>query len=391
MEPSGLGPVPAGVPPRELRTLPLGESPIIGAILVGPRRGVTAWRAVPPPSAVPSAPTLFCLCRTRDFLRALGLTFALVLAALGSTISWSAIPEGFLGFLNLFLPFVALRSRRRPWGRVVEDGTGLPIADAIVSVRNASGRPVETMRTRVDGTFNTLLPAGTYTFAIMRPGYAFTATPTGVLFFPGEHLYRGGPFVVGGETIIQQLVIALQRSDEIVRRSFQTRLRRGLERLRIFQARWGLPLVLLGAAVNTLALWLSPRPLYLVYEILYAFFLLAEFLLARSYQRLLGRVTDRMWHSAVPLALVRLLVARTKAVAATKVSTPRGQFLLLARPGTYTLHAAHGAYYPYASDVLRVWRLSSGALPADITLHPRAADRAKPAGAYAGVPAPPLR
>jgi len=70
-------------------------------------------------------------------------------------------------------------------GRVVEEGSGAPVADTPVSLVDSAGRAVAAARTRADGGFMLAAPApGTYRVRVERPGRA-AAESEAVALAPG--------------------------------------------------------------------------------------------------------------------------------------------------------------------------------------------------------------
>ncbi|MDP3685759.1 MAG: carboxypeptidase-like regulatory domain-containing protein [bacterium] len=295
------------------------------------------------------------------------MTAATALAAAAS------VPGGGFALSSSFLPFLAwVRPRRRPWGRVVEERTNLPVAGAVVTILDASGRTKESVSSGNDGTFAVLLPRGTYQLSVQHPRFAFAAAPAGITLFPEEQLYRGGSLDVKGEegmAPLTPLVIGVKPTQPR-RVPFRERLRSRFERLRVVQAQLAIPVTLTGAAINSLALWLHPTPLLVSYEILYGVFLTFELLLSRVARRTLGRVRDAVAKSPVGLAVVRLLDTKTKRLVATRVTTPRGSFLLMPPPGNYRLQVSHAAYAPYTSEPLRIGRGGTSAVHLKVDLVP---------------------
>lgn len=70
-------------------------------------------------------------------------------------------------------------------GQVLEEGTGLPVAGAVVVVLDASGIVRGTTMTAPNGTYITFPPAGTYTMRVERIGYEAVISPE-VVALAGE-------------------------------------------------------------------------------------------------------------------------------------------------------------------------------------------------------------
>lgn len=277
-----------------------------------------------------------------------------------------ALPAGFRGILAGLFPFFSFGHRRPPWGRVVEQATNLPVAGAAVAILDPTGKPRESVRTHQDGTFAALLPTGRYRLSVVRKGYRLAERPTGVALFPGELLYTGAPFAVTDAEAVVPVVVVLQ---SLVAKPVRVRLmfRATLEHLRAIHAQLALPLLLVGAALNSLVLWFSPSPLLVAVELLYAVFFAFELLSSRVVRRTVGVARDALRRAPVGLVILRLLDVRTRRILATKVTSPRGRFLLLHPPGIYALHVVHPAYLPYLKTDLSIRR--GWGPPKGLTVH----------------------
>ncbi|TSC72853.1 MAG: Fibronectin type III protein [Parcubacteria group bacterium Gr01-1014_38] len=297
---------------------------------------------------------------------------ATLTAASTALLAAAALPGGFVSLPQSLFPFLALHRPRRSWGRIVEERTNLPVAGAVVTILDMSGKPRETVSSRSDGTFGALLPRGSYQLSMQHTDFAFTSAPEGVVLFPEERLYTGGFLRVEDE---EQMVPALSlvigmRPTRVRRQVLRGAFRSFLERLRVLQARLALPVLLTGAAINSVALVLNPTPLLVSYEILYGVFLTFELLLSRVARRALGRVRDAVTRSRVGLAVVRLMDMKTRRLVETRVTSSRGSFLLMPPPGRYRLQVAHAAYTPYTSDLLRIGRGRTSAVRLNVDLEP---------------------
>lgn len=304
---------------------------------------------------------------------------AVAIASTAATAAAAATgtPGGLLAITQSFLPFLGLvRRRRPPLGRVVEDKTGLPVADVSLSFRDARGTVLETTRSRSDGTFAVLLQKGTYALGVERDGYEL-AREARAAIFPGEELYRGGPITVTSEEKVAPLVVVMKSLAGRVSPSPVWRWLRGLsDRLRIAQARYAVWLLIGGAVVNSLALLRQPSLLLIGFELLYGVFLTLELLLSWKVQRAVGRVRDVQTKDPVSGAAVRLVDVRTQQAVATRVSSPLGHVLLMPAPGLYDLQVAHAAYRPFVLEGVHVRKGAVGSVRLRADLEPKSRARA---------------
>lgn len=271
--------------------------------------------------------------------------------------------------------FLAARRYRASLGRVARAESNEPLRGAVVTLQDASGKPRQTVRTRADGTFSFLLPPGTYRLAVALQGFAFEPSPRNVALLPDEKVYDGRPFTVaespkGGEVLLPPLVVAMRLIAGARRSQVRAALRNLWYVARTVQTHVAIPMLLLGATYNSVLLILQPSALLVAFEILYGVLLATELLLSRVIRRVVGHARDAVRKSPVALAIVRLLEEKTGRIVVTQVTSPRGSFLALPRPGAYRLQAAHPAYLPYEQRV-QVLRWSPGAGALRVDLEPR--------------------
>ena len=280
---------------------------------------------------------------------------------------------GFLQGLRSFFFFAGLRRRQPFMGRTTENRTNRPVPRALVTVLDATGKPRDSMLSRSDGTFGFVLPKGTYRFTVGHAAYTLAQRPEGIVTFPEEELYTGKPFTVTEDEVpAVSFLVVLDPLAGAPRSSLADRLRPWGQRLQLLQTRLAIPVLVVGATLNTVLLFLNPTVLLVAYEILYAVLVAMEVLLSRVFQRVLGRVRNAVTGGPVSLALVRLTDPATRRILGTKVTTPRGQFLLMPPPGRqYQLHVLHPNYLPYTQENVRIGRRVGTTVAVRAHLKPR--------------------
>lgn len=299
----------------------------------------------------------------------LATLLALLSGLVTAVVSAAAIPGGLSTVTQGLLPFLgSTRKHPSPWGRVVNAATGMPLQGAVVTVLDPAGKPRESARTKEDGAFGLLLPPGTYGLTVAKEGWTLAHSAPAVPLFPGEQLFVSGTFRVTAEETVVPLVVPLQAPAGT---PVSGSLRPLLQRLTLLHARIALPLLFVGVVLTTFALLLRPTPLLVVYALLYSVLLLLELSVHQVARRTLGRVRDAVLRLPVALALVRLVEPRTHRILATRATSPKGQFLLMPPPGTYTLQATHAAYRQATLDHLAVGRGAKGTVRADVGLEPK--------------------
>jgi hypothetical protein len=297
------------------------------------------------------------------------LTVLVALSEAGSLAAVASTPGGLASLGRALFPFLAVRPRPSPWGRVVEEGTNRPVSNVVLTIMDEAGKVRATTKSQTNGTFGVLLPRGTYHLTVTAPGYALASAPSSVPLFPNELLYTGGTFTVAQDEVVLPLVVVLRAENPAMARGKASKKGEFMTKARLWQAHWAIPLLLIGAALHTLALVQNPTYPLITIGLLYIFFLILELLLSRVVRRAIGRVYDHLQHRPVPLALVRLLEPITNRVVATEVTTTKGQFLMMPPPGVYRLQVMHSQYDPYLKDSLRISKWNAGVAPVTVELH----------------------
>lgn len=302
-------------------------------------------------------------------------------AAVGSAVATTAVAAsatgtGLLGYLQLLVPFLSIRKRQPPWGRVVEEGSNRPIKGAIVTIFDEYGKPRSTVKTRADGTFGVLLPQGKYRLVISHRDYEFSPRPEGVLLFPDERLYLGDELLTTSDESLVPVVVAVKKKPGVRGQTDDGWLGGVGQRLKVMQAKSASGILIVGAALNTIALIRTPTTLFLVLGGIYAVLLLFEILRMRVSQQALGMVLDAVKKTPVQLALVRLLDKVNNRIVGTAVTLPKGHFLLMPPPGNYRMQVIHKNYQLYTDDHVPVHKWASGAARIEARLQPK--DEASP-------------
>ncbi len=316
-------------------------------------------------------PTLEKVIKTIKTVTAISLpavaTIAVAASAASTAIVIASSPTSFLTIIQALLPFLVLRKRSLPWGRVIEEETSQPVAGAVVTIFDSHGRPRSTIKTRSDGTFGALLPKGTYQMTVDLEGYELAEKPRNISLFPGENLYTGVAFTVNtDDEMLAPMVIPLR---PIIQGWIWTPYVFTLwNRLRVWQARYSVYILVTGAFITTFMLLQNQQNALIILALIYLSFLILELLMSRVMKRALGLVRDAKTRIPIPLAMARLLDAKTNRLVATEVTLPGGHFLLLPKPGLYTLHVIHPQYEPYIKKpvVINSWSLGSVSFSIDL-------------------------
>lgn len=309
-----------------------------------------------------------------DIVIATALALVAMVALIGTLAALPVTSSKVLAnFVRNFLPFLSpLMPRRRPVGRVINEADGTPLKGALIHVFDVTtNRLRETIVSGADGTFGTILPSGTYLFSARKPDYAPVFTIAAPLLFPGEQLATNQPIVVATEGTVIPLVFVMRR---VLPARWLARWRSRVVRLarmgQVTLARASGPLLLVGAALNVVALVRHPSLFSYGISLVYLVLLCFELIIARHFRKTIGWVFDAWVKQPVALASIRLVEAATKRIVQTRVTTAQGQYLLLAPRGEYRLQFAHPDYQPF-ERVVSVRLTGSATVAVDAALMPR--------------------
>ena len=301
---------------------------------------------------------------------------AMAVIALSSGVTVASVaanaPGGLIIFAQALIPFLTIRSRSPRWGRVVAKGTNLPVEGVVIIVTDLNGKPRKTLTSRADGTFGVLLPIGDYRLKIQHPEYEFNSSTSGVALFPDDRLYDGEKFTVETEAYVLPLVVVVSPKPGVTITSTGTKLRLG-QRLAVLHANWAVPALVVGAGINAVTLWGSPRPFFIFFGVAYIVFLLTELLLSRILKRAVGQIRDADTKKPIPLAIVRAVDVVTDRIVATEVTLPSGHFFMALSPGQYRLEIARAGYKTYVDARFQARKWAAGSIRLMIQLEPEEA------------------
>lgn len=78
-----------------------------------------------------------------------------------------------ISLINLIPILFGLRRKRRPWGTVYDSVTKQPLDPVYVTLKDGSGKSINTTITDLDGRYGFLVPAGNYTIEAKKADYVF--------------------------------------------------------------------------------------------------------------------------------------------------------------------------------------------------------------------------
>ncbi|MEX0650194.1 MAG: fibronectin type III domain-containing protein [Candidatus Andersenbacteria bacterium] len=247
------------------------------------------------------------------------------------------------------LGLAGLKSRRRPWGRVVDAYSGETLAGAKVQIVNhQTERVVDATVTDDNGAFSSYLAPGSYNLRVVKSGWTMTPEAPFLRIVGGEKVYDGRAIAVVQEKLIP-VVVAMRRYGKYQGRiSLRKRVLHGASYI-LVRLSW--PLLVIGFLVNSIVLFGSPSLLNIGVEVFYILLITMKILVARRFFKASGLVTDATTHKPLGRAIVRIIDATTGTLVGTRVTSGKnGSFFLLVPPGVYTVTVAREGYQQYTES-----------------------------------------
>ncbi len=225
---------------------------------------------------------------------------------------------------NALLEGVGLRRRRYPWGTVFDAQSDLPLELAIVRLKTAEGRILETRVTDRAGRFGFLAHSGTFLLEAIKNGFetAPASSASGSRYQPVLHSPK--------------MVIAQDEAVILVNIPLRSLVSKGGRWLS--GSRWlgtlHRPALFISVPVGLANYLLLPSSLNLIVLIVLGLVIASEWLILSP--RFFGLVTGPDHR---PLAGVVLQLVRTedRKVVCTQVTDYLGHYSFLVRPGSYQM------------------------------------------------------
>lgn len=243
--------------------------------------------------------------------------------------------------------------RQSAQGKVVHYSTGQPLAGVQVLVYGQDGKLRASERTNEQGAFPTFFPAGQYTLNVDAPGFSFASAASRSLAPEGGLLYTGGNLVVRDANKPLAIVIPMKPTAPEIS-SLKIRF------LHLWQSTQHLgrvlswPIFLVGALLNTVLVFIYPRPIYLVLEVTYVVLVILKIALEVRVRPAYGQVRDAITHVPLDLAVVRLFEQGTNRVVMTRVTNNQGKFFALPPAGKYTVTITKPGYGNFSKQDVEI-------------------------------------
>ncbi|MEX1997276.1 MAG: FG-GAP-like repeat-containing protein [Candidatus Andersenbacteria bacterium] len=257
------------------------------------------------------------------------------------------------GVKGTYMTTAVPAERAEPRGRVVHYKTGEPIAGAQILIYGQDGKLRTTERTNEQGYFATFFPTGQYTLGVEAEGFTFAPTAGRGLAPEGSMVYTGGYLTVRDANKPLAIVIPLKPTATEVTSS-RVRLLHGWQTLQYLGRVFSWPIFLAGALLNTVLVFLVPRPLYLVIEVIYIVLVIIKIALEVRVRPAYGQVRDAITHVPLDLAVVRLFEQGTNRLVMTRVTNNQGKFFALPPAGKYTVTISKPGYATFSKDAVEI-------------------------------------
>lgn len=254
-------------------------------------------------------------------------------------------------YQNILLFIPAYRKRKKPWGIVFDQDSGLPIPGATVRLVSMSDHhQIDRAVTGSDGRFLLLadhLLLGRVPSTLLeveKDGFAMPKHPTSL---PGYEPYLNQPLIPG--QLPQGIHYAVALEKNIAPR---LTLSRAWVVLRSTADKAALPISSASAAWSLFTFTLArTTPNLVILFIAIALFVL-QLYLAFATKPTYGTAKDVSSNAPLSFAQIRLFDVARQAIVATTITNREGAYSFLVTPGTYQVFASLSGYKPYLSQVL---------------------------------------
>lgn len=245
------------------------------------------------------------------------------------------------------------RKGKRFYGIVYDSISKEPVALAILRIRDQQGRLVATRVTDHFGRYEALLPAGTFTLEVIKPGYVYPSQIVQGMQDAGfEHVYRPENGVTGGlEWLPDVPVDPVNASREW---QVASMLKKCVLAFRKAGSWLAVPVLGVGAAASAfLTIVLPQHGINMALTVLYLILLGAQIALRPRLVRAWGKVFDTDNHQALPLVALQLIDTQGKVVS-SRLSDYEGRYRFLPNPGSYHIRAHKDGYEQSLADDQRL-------------------------------------
>jgi len=262
----------------------------------------------------------------------------------------SSLPQTLLTFWNNFLAFLGIgqRHKRGRWGRVVEQGTELPLGSTKIhlleiiksqSGQSISGRIIATTVSDQQGNFGFVAEPGLYQLHIDKPGYKIVKEENS---YSQDQIFEIKSYRQG---LVIPLIVMAMTSQEVTRKFNKILLWSKIEKV----LKYITPIFLLFGTIVTINAMLQHYSgkqwiLSLAYIVFWIYWFVTEFVVRRRSPW--GSVTDVQNKNPLSLALVRVMDPTQKKLIRTAVTNNKGKYSVLVNKAQYSVITYKSGYQP---------------------------------------------
>ena len=258
--------------------------------------------------------------------------------------------------LAKFYLFGLIRFRRRkPWGRVSDKLSGMPMRGATIQIYESEFKKLKDSQiTDEEGRFGTLIDPGIYYIKVSKKGYQD---------------FQSDPITItsSDQTLNLELYLSPLHEEwtlEYVRKiNVVNFVKRFIELINPY-------LLALGTLLSAVSLIIVPSTLNTVTFVIYIALDILKIYFAMRLIKPLGTIIDENTNAPLALAVIRIFDQEKNWLLATKVADNQGRFNFLLSPGKYYVTCSRAGYLPYKSESIL---LRKDAMPSlNIKLKPAA-------------------
>jgi len=299
-------------------------------------------RAVPEPT---STETISSTALSAGTAAAVGVTVATGIVA--NTASLLSLSELWNYLLMPFLFFGAKRRRENRWGRVLEEGSGLPLPMAKVTLykmEDLSKLPVATSFSDKDGYYGFIASSGRYVIEVKKDMYHMVEIPG--YYAPGREI------VVSDEKqglIVPTIVMAM--TEESLKKKLNLFRNLGIYEKVSVGVSWIVLLVSSGFSIHNLINY--PNNPYVIGIAALNLFLWGLNISSLFRKSPWGKVLDRNNLAPLSLSLVRVMDPTGTRLVRTTITNQEGKFSAILPKGQYKVLVAKTGYKQTEPMMLR--------------------------------------
>jgi hypothetical protein len=237
------------------------------------------------------------------------------------------------------------RRKRRQWGKIIEEGTEMPIAQAKVFLikidrsidsSNPTRRMIETVYSDNEGNYAFIATKGEYAIEVMKDMYHIVDG--------GPSTYKPGSIITvksDSEGLIIPTILMSMTNNEKTKKILSLKRLDLIEKIMIYVS---LAFLLFGTVTIISGLLKDPKSLMnIILAVIYPFLWFVNLKFLRKSSPF-GDVVDRQNSQGVPLTLIRIMDKSGLKLVKTTITNQTGEFQTLVQKGQYQIRVAKAGY-----------------------------------------------